>query len=79
MQGKDQLNKQRLVAFFCSNEECLQGRSQETLDFLLGASAQRTLSSRVYYMDHTSKQEADSINTVKTLGDQLQAPTAGSG
>ncbi len=68
----DQLNKQRLVLSEAMKSAYKAG-PQETLDFLLGASSPEDFVSRVYYMDRTSKQEADSINTVKTLGDQLQA------
>lgn len=68
----DQLNKQRLV-LSAAMKSAYKAGPQETLDFLLGASSPEDFVSRVYYMDRTSKQEADSINTVKTLGDQLQA------
>ena len=68
----DQLNKQRLV-LSAAMKSAYKAGPQETLDFLLGASSPEDFVSRVYYMDRTSKQEADSINTVKALGDQLQA------
>lgn len=44
---------------------------QEALDFILGASSPDDFISRIYYMDRTSKKQADSIDQVKTLGDQL--------
>ena len=68
----NQLNQQRLV-LSAAMRSAYKAGPQETLDFLLGASSPEDFVSRVYYMDRTSKQEADSINTVKALGDQLQA------
>ena len=44
---------------------------QEALDFILGASSPDDFISRVYYMDRTNKKQSDSINQVRTLGDQL--------
>ena len=68
----EQLNQQRLI-LSAAMKSAYKAGPQETLDFLLGASSPEDFVSRVYYMDRTSKQEADSINQVKTLGDQLQA------
>ena len=68
----DQLNKQRIV-LSAAMKSAYKAGPPETLDFLLGASSPEDFVSCIYYMDRTSKQEADSINTVKTLGDQLQA------
>ena len=68
----DQLNKQRLV-LSAAMKSAYKAGPQETLDFLLGASSPEDFVSRVYYMDRACKQEAASINTVKALGDQLQA------
>lgn len=68
----NQLNQQRL-ALSSAMRSAYKAGPQETLDFLLGASSPEDFVSRVYYMDRTSKQESDSINQVKSLGDQLQA------